>query len=423
MSKQERIILLLLSAINFTHIMDFMIMMPLGARLMPYFDISPAKFSWLVAAYALAAAVTGLIGSFFLDRFDRKRALLGLYFGFGLATLGCALAPDFWSLLVARLAAGGCGGLAGSVVTAMVGDVIPPERRGKAMGTVMSAFPLASVLGVPVGLALTNWFEWHAPFFLVAGLSVVTWVMVLRILPSVVSDRSDEHPVRQMIGLLSVQAHRRALALGAFLVFAGGCVIPFMAPSMEINVGISASQIPWIYAVGGACTFFTMPYLGRLSDRHDKLHVLAVITVVAAVGVAVLTNLPEVPLTVALVSTTLFFVGMSGRFAPAMAMVTNAVEGRYRGGFMALNSSFQQTFSALANIIAGLLVTTDSAGRLQGYSTAGLVSIVAFVLTVWLAARLRAIAPYAARNPAVVDVAASTPPSGGPSPTATTPRD
>lgn len=397
---QERTLLYTLAAVQFTHVMDFMIMMPLGARLMTYFAISPAQFSWLVASYGLAAAVTGLIGGFLIDRFDRKRALLVLYAGFGAATFACSLSGDFWTLLAARVAAGGCGGVAGSLVTAMVGDVIPPERRGQAMGTVMTAFPLASVFGVPAGLALSNWWGWHAPFFLLATASALVWVLAWKILPAVKIAPGTGHPVRQMIELLSIQAHRRGLILGGLLVFGGASVVPFMAPTMEINVGIAASHIPWIYAAGGVCTFFTMPWLGRLSDRYDKLHVLSGITVVAVVSVLILTNLPPVSLPLALFATTFFFIGMSGRFAPAMAMVTNAVDARHRGGFMSLNSACQQAFSALANVIAGLLVVADGSGRLHGYPRAGLVAISAFIITVWLAIRLKAIAPHAARNPA-----------------------
>lgn len=420
--RQERTLLYGLAAVQFTHIMDFMIMMPLGARLMEYFGITPAQFTWLVAAYGLAAATTGFIGSFLLDRFDRKHALLVLYLGFGIATLGCAVAPSFWTLLAARVVAGGCGGVAGSVVTAMVGDVVPPERRGRAMGTVMSAFPLASVLGLPTGLALSNWFDWNAPFFLIAGLSAVVWIVVARALPLIPRHRSVEHPVRQVIGLLSVAAHRRALVLSAVLVFAGGSVIPFMAPVMEVNVGIRPSQIPWIYAVGGACTFFTMPYMGRLADRHDKIHVLTTITGLAAVAVVILTNLPPVPLPVAVGCTTLFFIGMSGRFAPAMAMVTNAVEARYRGGFMSLQSAVQQTSSAVANITAGVVVTVGADGHLRGYPTAGLIALTGFALTLWLAVRLRSIAPHAARNPARVAIPPGVPPSSAPVPTQLRPR-
>ncbi|MBK8856403.1 MAG: MFS transporter [Opitutaceae bacterium] len=395
---REQTLLLTLAAIQFTHIMDFMIMMPLGAGLMRVFNITPGQFSLLVASYGFAAAVTGFLGGFVLDRFDRKSALLTLYAGFGLSTLACALAPTYGFLMAARLAAGAFGGVAGSLVTAMVGDAIPPERRGRAMGVVMTAFPLASVLGVPVGLTLATWFEWHAPFFLLAGVSAAVLGVALKILPHVASHRSDVHPLRQMFEILTHRIHVRAFLLSMMLVFAGGIVIPFMAPSMVANVGLTEAQLPLIYFFGGACTFFTMPWIGRLTDRHDKLHVLASITALAVVVALIVTQLKVTPLPVTLVVTTLFFITMSGRFAPAMAMVTNAVEPRYRGGFMSVNSALQQSSSAFATYAAGLIIHREATGRLAGYPQAGYVAAAAFALTVGLAAWLRAAAPHAARN-------------------------
>jgi DHA1 family inner membrane transport protein len=281
----ERALLVALAAIQFTHIMDFMIMMPLGAGLMRVFSISPAQFSLLVASYGLAAAVTGFLGGFVLDRFDRKQALLLLYAGFGLATLACALAPTYGFLMAARVAAGACGGVAGSLVTAMVGDAIPPERRGRAMGTVMTAFPVASVLGVPVGLLLAGSLGWHAPFFMLAGLSVAIWCLARRVLPHIERPLSEVHPVRQMFEIVTHRVHLRGFLLSAVLVFAGAIVIPFMAPSMIANVGLNEQwQVPLVYLFGGACTFFTMPWFGRLSDRHDKLYVLGWVSLIALVS-------------------------------------------------------------------------------------------------------------------------------------------
>lgn len=398
-AQRERTLLMTLAAIQFTHILDFMIMMPLGASLMRVFAITPGQFSLLVAAYGLAAAVTGFLGGFVLDRFERRTALLTLYTGFGLATLACALAPSYAFLMGARLAAGAFGGVAGSLVAAMVGDAIPPERRGRAMGTVMTAFPVASVLGVPLGLSLATWIEWHAAFYMLAALSAVILTVGIRILPHVSTQRSGNHPFRQMYEILTHRIHLRAFLLSVVLVFAGAVIIPFMAPSMVANVGLSEAQLPLIYFFGGACTFFTTPWIGRMTDRHDKLHVLTTITVVAVIVAPIVTNLGATPLPVTLVVTTLFFVAMSGRFAPAMAMVTNAVEARYRGGFMSVNSALQQAAGGLANITAGLLIHRDQAGHLVGYARAGHVSLAAFALTVVLAAWLRAGAPHAARNP------------------------
>lgn len=403
----ERLLLFTLAAVQFTHVMDYMILMPLGSHLMRVFDISPGQFSRLVAAYSLAAALTGFIGGFVLDRYDRKRALLFLYSGFGLSTLACALAPTYHFLLIARFAAGAFGGLAGSVVTAAVSDVVPPERRGAAMGVVMTSFPIASVLGVPTGLALAGYFEWHAPFFLLAGMSLVIGAIGWRALPALPPHPIDQSPWQQMREICTHPIHLRGFALSAALVFAGGCVIPFMAPSMVTNVGLTEAQLPLVYLAGGAFTFFTMPWFGRLADRHDKLHVFAVVTAVACASVLVLTRLPVVPVVVALLVTTAFMIGMSGRFPPAMALITNSVEARYRGGFMSVNSAVQQGGSALANSIAGIFITREAvSGRLEGYPRVGYLAVLAFVAAVYLASRLRAAAPHAAR-PAVPLAAAT----------------
>ena len=389
-----------LAAVQFTHVLDFMIMMPLGAGLMRVFAIGPEQFGNLVASYGLAAAVSGFLGGFVLDRFERKRALLALYAAFTLATLGCAVAPTYGWLLLARIAAGAFGGVASGVVTAMVADAIPAERRGQAMATVMAAFPLSSVLGVPLGLLLAGWFEWHAPFFLLAGLGVAVFFVARRVLPVVPRTLSQVHPVRQMGQILAHPVHLRAFVLSALLVFAGGCVIPFMAPSLVANVGLPEQHLPYVYFCGGACVFFTMPWFGRLSDRHDKLHVLAAISAVAVGVVLVLTRLGPGPVVATLLVTSLFFVSMSGRFSPAMAMVSNAVDGRYRGGFMSVNSAIQQAATGCATLLAGRLVTAGPGGGLIGYPRLGYLAAALFALTVLAAAWLRAAAPHAARNPA-----------------------
>jgi predicted MFS family arabinose efflux permease len=183
----------------------------------------------------------------------------------------------------------------------------------------------------------------------------------------------------------------------ASLVFAGGLIIPFMSPSLVANTGLKESQLSLIYLCGGAATFFTTTLFGRLTDRHDKLNVLAGVSAAAIVTVLILTNLGPAPIALTLAVTTVFFVTMSGRFTPAMAMISNSVEQRYRGGFMSVNSAIQQAASALANLTAGALVTNDSSGRLVGYPRVGLFAVTAFMLTVVLASHLRSAAPHASK--------------------------
>jgi predicted MFS family arabinose efflux permease len=392
--RRERATLLALAAVQFTHIVDFMIMMPLGAQLMERFNITPAQFTQLVACYALAAAMAGLAGGFVLDRFDRKRALLVLYGGFGVATFACGLAPTHHALMAARFAAGAFGGLASSMVTAMVGDIIPPERRGRAMSTVMGAFPIASVLGVPAGLVLADRFGWHAPFLALGGCAAANLLMASFALPHLATAVRDTHPWRQMREIVTHGIHLRAFAVGAVLVMAGGCLIPFIAPSMVANMGLTEKQLAWAYAAGGACTFFSMPIVGRWSDRFDKLRLLTWMSVAAVVVVLVFTRLGPSSIPLACVMMALFMVTMSSRFTPAMTMVTNAVEARYRGGFMSVNAALQQAANGLANILAGFFVTRDASGHLAGFPLLGYASIAFFVLTVLLAAELRAKAPH-----------------------------
>lgn len=392
--------LLTLAAVQFTHILDYMIIMPLGPGLMREFSLSPAQFSHLVAAYGGSAAAAGLAGAFFIDRLDRKRALVWLYAGFALATLACALAPTHQTLLAARLAAGACGGLAGSVVVAMVADVVPPERRGRGMAFVMSAFPIASVAGVPLGIALSNHLGWHAPFFLLVALAGPILFAITRWLPRLApaANSSRVSAWSRMRSLLAEKTHWRGFAVTAALVAASGCIIPFMAPSLVANAGVTPEALPLVYLFGGVATFFSTPFVGRLTDRHDKLRVLTVMTVPAVAATLLVTRLGPAPLWIVLAATTLFFVGMSSRFGPATTLVANSVEPRFRGGFMSLNSAVQQGSSAAANLVAGALITRDAAGHLVGYARVGWLAVGGFLLTLVLAHRLRAAAPHAAVN-------------------------
>jgi predicted MFS family arabinose efflux permease len=407
---RESATLLTLGALQFTHILDFMIIMPLGAQLMRVFAISPAQFAHLVAAYGLSAAVSGLAGGFVLDRFDRKRALVWLYAGFGLATLACALAPSHQALLLARIAAGAFGGLSGSLINAMVGDIIPPARRGRAMSLVMTAFPLASVLGVPIGLVLAGKSGWHAPFFFLSVCAAGTLALAALVLPPIETAVSRHQPLRQMREILTDHVYQRALALGAVLVMAGGLLIPFIAPAFVANVGLDEKiQLPVTYMVGGLTTALTTPLIGWLSDHMNRLKLLMIMSAGAVIAVLVITRMGPASLTIASLMMAFFMVTMSGRFSPAMTMITNAVGARHRGGFMSVHAALQQAATAGVCLTAGFFVTRTPEGQLAGLPMLSYASIACFILTVILAAGLCSVAPHVA-SPAASLLDPATPP-------------
>jgi predicted MFS family arabinose efflux permease len=390
--QNERLVLLLLAAIQFTTNLDFLIVLPLGPQYMRVLHISPAQFNLMVAAYAIAAGISGVAAGFFLDRFDRKTALLWLFLGFAAGTLLCALAPTYHLLVAARAIAGMFGGVTGAVILAIVGDVIPEYRRGEAMGLVMSAFSVASIFGVPLGLVLASDFNWHVPFFFIAGISMPILMAVFRFVPALrghLEQARDQHPAARMLAVLMEPSHQMAFLFMAVLTCAGFTIFPTLATYMVYNVGLTEKQLPFIYLTGGLCTFFSMNLVGRWADRAGKLRVFTLMSLAASVPIIALTNLPRVPLFAALATSTLLMICMSGRFVPAMAMMTATVESRYRGGFMSVNSSVQQFSCGLAAWISGGIIGLGPNQEITHYPMAGLVSLACVLLCIWLARFLR----------------------------------
>lgn len=390
-SRQEKWLLLTLATINFTHIMDFMIMMPLGPQLMRMFGIDTTQFGLLVSAYTFSAGISGFLSSFVMDRFDRKQVLVFLYAGFLLGTLACALAPAYGVLLAARVLTGAFGGVLAAVGNAIVGDTIPMERRGAAMGVVTAAFSAASVFGVPFGLFLASQLSWHAPYlFLVAtGLGVMALIgrlpQLAEHLKSGVSRKFD--PLGVLRQAVAKPAQRQALFLTVAMMFGQFAIVPFLSPSMVANVGFSESQLALIYLLGGATTLITGPLIGRLADRLGKLRVLVAFLLLSIVPQLLVTQLGPTPLPLALLLTTAFFVVSGGRMIPAMALITGTVDPRHRGSFMGIQSALQQVAAGLASLIAARIVVQDAQGHLLHYGTVGYLSAASSlvcILAAWL---------------------------------------
>jgi predicted MFS family arabinose efflux permease len=390
--RRERWLLFTLAGIQFTHILDFMIMMPLGPQFTALFGISNAQFGLLVSAYTLSAGFSGLMAATYIDRFSRKQLLLGMYSLFGLATLACALAPDYGWLMAARVAAGLFGGVLSALSQTIVADVIPFERRGRAMSVVMTSFSVSTVAGVPLGLFLAAHFNWHAPFVGIAALVGLLALGAWRTMPRL--DAHLHHPERVSVwrGIGQVLAepnHLKAFAVSGLMMFAAYTVIPYITIYLQSNAGMQAAEVPWIYLCGGLATLLSARYFGRLTDRVGKVRVFRRLALAVTVPLMATTLSQGLPLWGLLAISTLLFTMMSGRMIPGMAMISSAVEPRWRGTFMTLNSAVQSASMGLAALVAGLIIGRDAQGQLTGYWVAGLLGVLASLLSVWLAGHLR----------------------------------
>ncbi len=386
------VLLLVLAGVQFTHIVDFMILLPLGPRCLREMAITPAQFSLLVSAYAFSAFASGLLAATVIDRYDRKRAVLVLYSGFALGTLACGLARSFPALLAARSASGAFGGILGAVILAVEGDVFPEDRRGLAMGVLMSAFSVATIVGVPAGLFLADDLGTGAPFLALAGLSAALLLVASWVLPPL---RAHLHGGHRSAGwqVLTRPEHLRAYLLMACLVLSTFTIVPFLATFLVTNVGWTEGQLRWLYLCGGGATLVTLSVFGRLADRFGKLPVFRILAVLTAVPMVILSNLGRAPLVPVLVLTTAFMVFSSGRMVPAMALITSSSARAYRGSFMSINASVQQLTTALASLIAGVLVTQAGEGApLEGFPAVGAVSCLAIAASLFLAGRLHPVA-------------------------------
>ncbi|MEY4729172.1 MAG: hypothetical protein RL020_330 [Pseudomonadota bacterium] len=390
--KNEAALLYTLAGIQFTHIMDFMIVFPLGPMFRRVLELSATEFGWMVSIYSFAAAASGLLAATFIDRYDRKRVVLTLYILFAAATLLCALAPNFWLLMAARGLAGVFGGILGAMVQAFVGDCIPEQRRGRAMGVIMGAFSLSTIAGVPLGLWLANHFSWRAPFIFVALLSAVIFTLGIRALPNVpphANSRDHKNIFAPMVGVLREPNHLRAFSFMCLMIMSSFSVIPFITLYMTANVKVVETSLPYIYLVGGFATFFSSRGIGWAADKFGKIKTYRWVALAAMLPLLLITQLPPVSLAWVLVVTTLFFVFISGRMIPGMAIVTSSALPHLRGTFMSMNASAMQMASGLASLLAGFIIGHTESGELTNYNYVGYAAMVIGLMAMWMIGRVK----------------------------------
>lgn len=373
-----------LGAIQFVHILDFVILMPLGPMLMRTFNVSPSEFGLLVSSYTFSAGIANFLASIVADRFERKTMLQICFAGFLVGTLLCALSPNFAMLLGARIVAGAFGGVLNALVFSLIPDLIPMERRGAATGVVMSSFSLSSVVGVPIGLALAEWANWHAPFLFIVTIGVVAWMIATAMIPKVhnrAEPKDARETLRQFMRVAVEPRHIQGFLMTSFLAFGVFLIIPFLSPSMVRNVGLAESELKYIYLFGGAATVFSARWIGRLCDRHGSFRVFLLVASISFIPVLAITHLGKTPLALALCVSTLFMMTGSGRFIPAMTLLSNVIEPKKRGTFMGLENAFRQLASGVSSLVAGLIIYEAPNGRLENLGIVGFICVVATVIS------------------------------------------
>lgn len=383
-SSYQKLVMALLAFLQFTIILDFMILSPMGPILMPQLGISARQFGLVVSAYAFSAGIAGILAAGFADKFDRKRLLLTFYAGFLAGTFLCGIAPNYPFLLGARVVTGLFGGVIGSISFAIVADLFPLQMRGRVMGTIASAFAASQVMGIPIGLFLASHFGWHGPFRMIVAVGVLVGIVLvwkLRPITAHLEAAQGRHPLRH---LLNTATNRRYLVgfAATMLVATGGFMLqPFASNFVVHNLGVSLDRLPMIYMSSGILGLVAGPLLGRLADRIGKFRLLAIASLAGMLMVWWWTGLDRVPLWLAIAGNCTLFATIAGRQVSTMALISGVPALPDRGAYMAVSSSMQQFAGAVSSSVSGLLVVQSASGRIENYHVLGWVVIAAMLLT------------------------------------------
>ena len=355
-------------------------------------SLSTGQFGFAVSAYAFSAGISGLLTAGFADRFDRKNLLLFFYIGFIGGTLMCGLAQTYTMMIVARIVTGLFGGVIGSISMAIVADLFLPEQRGRVMGFMQMGFGASQVLGIPIGLFLANHFGWEAPFFMIVGLALIIWILILLRLQPVrqhLSAPQEHSPLRHLLRTLQRRDYRIGFLATALLSMGGFMMMPWGSAFAINNLKVTQDQLPVLFMAAGVSSLLIMPLIGRFADRIDKFQLFAMASGWMMLMVLIYTNLQPVPFWLVLVMNAGLMAGIMSRMVPAMALATSLPQLQDRGAFMSINSSLQQMAGGFAAAAGGMIVVQPSpASPLEHYNTLGLVVLALAGSCIWMIYRV-----------------------------------
>jgi predicted MFS family arabinose efflux permease len=384
MSGYQKWVVALLAFLQFTLILDFMIISPLGAVLMPTLGITPAQFGLVVSSYAFSAGAAGLLAAGFVDRFDRKTLLLVFYGGFMLGTLLCGIAHSYQFLLVARMITGVFAGVVGSTVFAITTDLFSYQLRGRVMGVVQTAFAASSVAGIPLGLYLSNRWSWNAPFLLIVAVCALVAVVAARYLRPIDAHLrlpQDRNPLHHFFHTVTTPRYLQGFATTALLSTGGFMLMPYASAFSVHNLGIALDRLPLVYLITGVCSMIAGPLIGRASDAFGKFLVFSFGCVATIIMVTIYTHLGVTPIAVVILVNSLLFVGVSSRMISSSALISAIPQPADRGSYMSISSSIQQISGGIAATVGGLIVTQTATGALVDFDIVGYVLVGTTLIT------------------------------------------
>lgn len=390
----QKFIIAIIALIQFTVVLDFMVISPLGPILMPALNINPTQFGFVVAAYAFSAGVSGILSAGIADKYDRKKFLMVFYVGFVVGTLFCAIAPTYELLLAARIVTGLFGGVIGAIGMAIITDIFEINQRGRVFGFTQMGFSASQVLGIPISLALAETWGWNSPFYLIVGLATIMGLfMVVKMQPVTkhlqAQNGKSNNALVHLLSTLKPKRYRIGFLATALLPLGGFMMMPFSSAFSVHNLGVAENQLWYVFLASGIASMAIFPLMGWLSDKYNKLVIFAIASAWAIVMVIVYTHLSFIPIWLVIVAGILMFVGIMGRIVPSTILISALPDMKDRGAFMAINGSLQQLAGGVAAIIAGFIIVQPTpTSPLEHFDTVGYVIAVISVISVFLMYRV-----------------------------------
>jgi predicted MFS family arabinose efflux permease len=391
-SSYQILVIVLLALTQFTVVLDFMVMSPLGDILMKSMNMTTTQFGLVVSAYAFSAGIAGILTAGFADRFDRKKLLLFFYIGFILGTLFCGLANTYPLLIAARIITGIFGGVIGSISMAIVADLFLPQQRGRVMGFLQMGFGSSQVLGIPISLYLANSFGWQSPFLMIVGLATLIWLIIIIKMKPITQHlevKNDRNALHHLLHTIAQKDYRIGFMSTALLSLGGFMMMPWGSAFAINNLHVTPDQLPILFMIAGIATLIIMPIIGKLSDKMDKFNLFAIASVWMICVVLVYTRLTLVPFWFVIIMNVLMMIGIMSRMVPSMALASSLPKMQDRGAFMSINSSLQQIAGGVAAAIGGMIVVQkDKTSPLEHYDTLGILITIILLFAIYMVYRV-----------------------------------